>query len=86
MPKRPSRAEDSPKKQTDGSLSIAWRAHQSAFGLNWPLVERGCYPENNPAKAVHKGAFCQFPFRWIYYYGRTKSTEKEIGKTHLSAV
>ena len=54
--------------------------------MNRTLVERGCYPENNPAKAVHKGAFCQFPFRWIYYYGRIKSTEKEIGKTHLSEV
>ena len=36
--------------------------------------------------AVHRSAFCQFPFRWIYYYGSNKSTGKEIGKTHLSAV
>ena len=23
-------------------------------------------------KTVHRGAFCQFPFRWIYYYGSNK--------------
>ena len=30
-----------------------------------------------------KGAFCQFPFHWIYYYSSNKSTEKETGKSHL---
>ena len=35
---------------------------------------------------VHRGAFCQIPFRWIYYYGSTKSTGKETGKTNLCAV
>ena len=33
---------------------------------------------------VHRGAFGQFPFRWIYYYGSNKFTGKETGKTHLS--
>ena len=32
---------------------------------------------------LHRGAFCQFAFRWIYYYGSNKSTGKETGKTHL---
>ena len=32
---------------------------------------------------MHRGAFCQFPFRWIYYYGSNKFTGKETGKTHL---
>ena len=32
---------------------------------------------------LHRGAFCQFPFRRIYYYGSNKLTGKEIGKTHL---
>ena len=32
---------------------------------------------------VHRGAICQFPFQWIYYYGMNKSTGKETGKTHL---
>ena len=36
--------------------------------------------------AFHRGAFCQFPFRWIYYYGSNKSTGKEIGKMHLCAL
>ena len=35
---------------------------------------------------VQRGAFCQFPFRWIYYYGGNKSTGKETDKTHLCAV
>ena len=35
---------------------------------------------------VHRGAFCQFSFRRIYYYGSNKSTGKEIGKTHLCVV
>ena len=33
---------------------------------------------------MHRGAFYQFPFRWIYYCHI--STRKETGKTHLSAV
>ena len=36
--------------------------------------------------ALHRGAFCQFPFRWIYYYGSNKPTGKETGKMHLSAL
>ena len=32
---------------------------------------------------LHRGAFCQFPFRWIYYYGSNKFTRKETGKMHL---
>ena len=27
--------------------------------------------------AVHRGAFCQFHFWWIYYYGSNKSTGKK---------
>ena len=33
--------------------------------------------------ALHKGAFFQFSFRWIYYCHSSKSTGKETGKTHL---
>ena len=33
--------------------------------------------------ALHRGAFCQFPFRWIYYCHSSKSTGEETGKTHL---
>ena len=36
--------------------------------------------------ALHRGAFCQFPFRWIYYCHSSKSTEKETGKKHLCAL
>ena len=36
--------------------------------------------------AVHRDAFCQFLFQWIYYCYNSKSTGKETGKTHLCAV
>ena len=32
---------------------------------------------------VHRGGFCRFPFRWIYYCHRSKSTGKETGEMHL---
>ena len=35
---------------------------------------------------MHRGAFYQFSFRWIYYYGSNKSTGKETGKTHLCSL
>ena len=34
--------------------------------------------------ALHRGAFCQFLFRFIHYCH--KSTGKEIGKTHICAL
>ena len=34
-------------------------------------------------RMVHRGAFCQFPFCWIYYYGSNKSTGKKTSKMHL---
>ena len=35
---------------------------------------------------LHRGAFCQFLFRWIYYCHSNKSTGKVTGKTHLCAL
>ena len=35
---------------------------------------------------VYRGAFCGFPFWWIYYCHSVKSTGKKTGKTHLCAV
>ena len=35
---------------------------------------------------LQRGAFCQFPFRWIYYCGSNKSTGKKSGKMHLCAL
>jgi hypothetical protein len=37
-------------------------------------------------QAVHRGAFFQFTFRWIYYCYSSKSTGKETGRTNLFAV
>ena len=36
--------------------------------------------------AMHRDAFYQFPFRWIYYCHSSKSTRKETVKTHLCAM
>ena len=36
--------------------------------------------------SLHRGAFCQFSFWWIYYYGSIKSTGKETDKMHLCAL
>jgi hypothetical protein len=35
---------------------------------------------------LHRGAFCQFPFQWIYFYGSNKSTRKKTDKMHLCAL
>ena len=35
---------------------------------------------------MHRGAFCQFPFRSVYYCHSSKSNGKETGKTHLCAM
>ena len=34
---------------------------------------------------MHRGAFCQFYFWWIYYYVSNKSPWRETGKTHPCA-
>ena len=31
-------------------------------------------------RPVHRGAFCQYTFRWIYYYGRINPPESELAK------
>ena len=55
---------------------ITWTHIQSVWNHLGPV---SCKP-------VHRGAFCQFPFRWIYYCHSNKSTREESGKTHLCAV
>jgi hypothetical protein len=29
------------------------------------------FGRNIKTPPLHRGAFCQFPFHWIYYYGKT---------------
>jgi hypothetical protein len=36
--------------------------------------------------ALHRGAFCHFLFRWIYYCHSSKSNGKETSKRHLCAL
>ena len=49
-------------------------------------MEQRCFWSFLFDTALYRGAFCQFPFRWIYCYGSNKSTGKETGKTHLCAL
>ena len=44
------------------------------------------FDKQSQCPTLHKGAFCEFPFRWIYYYGSNEFTGKETGKTHLCVV
>ena len=51
------------------------------YGLNWTgWAFRALFT------TLHRGAFCQFPFRWIDYCHSSKSIGKEIGITHLCAL
>ena len=36
--------------------------------------------------AMHRGAFCELIFQWIYCCHSSKSTRKETGKTYLCAM
>ena len=39
------------------------------------LVDHLCF-RSQILNTVHRDAFCQFLFRWIYYWDRSKSTRK----------
>ena len=36
--------------------------------------------------SLHRGAFCHFPYRWIYYCHNSKTTLEETVKTNLCAL
>ena len=38
-----------------------------------------CFGQFRRFSTIHRVAFCQFLFQWIYYYGNNKSTGKETG-------
>ena len=44
------------------------------------------WDKGSEVSSLPRGVFCQFPFRWIYYYGRNESTGKKTGKTYLCAL
>ena len=56
-------------------MPVCWKASATESTV---LVSSRC--------TLHRGAFCQFLFQWIYYYGSNKSNGKETGKTHLCEV
>ena len=58
------------------------RDRYNAFHYSMYKVWRNLYF----CRTLHRGAFCQFPLQWIYYYGSNKSNGKETGKMHLCAL
>ena len=61
-------------------LAVLWRREVIFFSkINFRKKDQIILP-------LHRGAFCQFPFGWIYHYGSNKSTEKKTGKTHVCAL
>ena len=59
---------------------------------NTTTISRGCTQRGPHVISLYsstiisnRSAFCQFPFRWIYYCLSSKSTGKETGKMHLCA-
>ena len=61
--------------------------------LSYPIFYQSCVKIRKTftyrkvaSSRLHRGAFCQFPFRWIYYCHSSKSTGTETGKTHICAV
>jgi hypothetical protein len=66
-------------------LDLAYRPQSlSTYHNISPTVNsRHCLKKYVP---VHRGAFCQLPFWWIYYCHSSIFTGKDTGKTHLCAV
>ena len=69
-------------------------ANGSCYIITYLWSTPVCYPLAQPILAgqplphcpLHRGAFCQFPFQWIYYFHISKSTGKETDKMHLCAL
>ena len=64
-------------------------SHKLSLKQNSSVDERPFFSHpagSSSLPTLHRGVFCQFPFRWIYYYGSYKSTGKESGKTHICAL
>ena len=55
-------------------------------GVKPLLKEQYSKSVNLQYSTLHRGAFCQFSFWCIYYYGSNKSIGKQTGKTHLCAL
>ena len=51
---------------------------QTAYALRTVLTQV-CTNNKPPTTALYGGAFCQFPFRWIYYCHSYKSIGKKTG-------
>ena len=64
-------------RKTELSLTCSVWFGQNGKTLLW-LVTR-CTPSKfqDVNLSVHRGAFCQFTFQWIYYYGSNKSGHRK---------
>ena len=72
------------------SCNLLWSGHFNPWLFMLKFQPQTFLPQRIKKVTVQNftsgGLFCQFPFRWFYHYGSTKSTGKETGKTHLCAL
>ena len=52
-------------------------------GIHIHMKYENAQKSSYTSKPLHRGAFCQFSFRWIWYCDSNKFTGKGTGKTHL---
>ena len=60
-------------------------SHKLSLKQNSSVDERPFFSRpagSSSLPTLHRGAFCQFLFRWIYYCHSSKFTGKKTGRTH----
>ena len=62
-----------------GRYGEVWKGTYRGDEVRFFFNRRYSLLSSRPAPA-HRGGFCQFPFRWIYYYGSNESTGKNLEK------
>ena len=57
-------------------LSERWFLHSCVVEILQKYLKKHSLIKNSSDLSLHRGAFCQFPFRWIYYYGSNNNHRK----------
>ena len=63
---------------------LLWQK-STVYSQNWQFSHFYVHHFFSADITMHRGAFCQFPFRWIYYCHSSKFTRKETGKMYRSS-
>jgi hypothetical protein len=73
------------KLQYKKGLKSGWLFyHFTSWSREGPTPKDNFFDSHGMFLPLHRGVFCQFPLRWIYYCHSSKSTGKEISKTLLT--